>query len=111
MTLIPHTAFFGDAEYPFRLTPALVIELEHKTGAGIGALCGRIFNRQFAQADIHETIRLSLIGGGLKPERAAALIASYAVDRPLSETYPVAVAILENVWFGQPNHEVADGQA
>jgi hypothetical protein len=111
VTLIPHTAFFGDAEYLFRLTPALVIELEHKTGAGIGALCARIFNRQFAQADIHETIRLSLIGGGLKPERAAALIASYAVDRPLSETYPVAVAILENVWFGQPNHEVANGQA
>jgi hypothetical protein len=105
-----HTAFFGDAEYPFRLTPALVIELEHKTGAGIGALCIRIFNRQFAQADILETIRLSLIGGGLKPERAATLIASYAVDRPLSETYPVAVAILENVWFGQPKHEATDGQ-
>ena len=107
----PHTAFFGDAEYPFRLTPALIIELEHKTGAGIGALCARLFNRQFAQADIHETIRLSLIGGGLKPERAATLIASYAVDRPLSETYPIAVAILENVWFGQPNHEAVDGQA
>jgi hypothetical protein len=105
-----HTAFFGDAEYPVRLTPALVIELEHKTGAGIGALCIRIFNRQFAQADILETIRLSLIGGGLKPERAATLIASYAVDRPLSETYPVAVAILENVWFGQPKHEATDGQ-
>jgi hypothetical protein len=107
MTVVPHTAFFGDAEYAFKLPPALIIELEHKTGVGIGALCARIFNRQFAQADIHETIRLSLIGGGLKPERAAALIASYAVDRPLSETYPVAVAILENVWFGQPNHEVA----
>lgn len=111
MTPAPHTVFFGDAEYPFRLSPALIIELEHKTGAGIGALCARIFNRQFTQADIHETIRLSLIGGGLKPERTAALIASYAVDRPLSETYPVVVAILENVWFGQPNHEAANGQA
>jgi hypothetical protein len=89
----------------------MIIELEHKTGAGIGALCARIFNRQFAQADITETIRLSLIGGGLKPERAATLVASYAVDRPLSETYPVALAILENVWFGQPNHEAANGQA
>ena len=107
----PPTAFFGDAEYPFRLSPALIIELEHKTGAGIGALCARIFNRQFAQADITETIRLSLIGGGMPPERAAAVIGSYATDRPLSETYPVAVAILENVWFGQPNHEAANGQA
>jgi len=111
MTPAPQTAFFGDAEYPFRLSPALIIELEHKTGAGIGTLCSRIFNRQFAQADIHETIRLALIGGGLKPERAAALIASYAVDRPLSETHPIAVAILEHVWFGQPNHEAANGQA
>ena len=111
MTVAAHTAFFGDAEYPLRLNPVLIIELEHKTGAGIGALCARIFNRQFAQADIIETIRLSLIGGGLKPERAAALIASYAADRPLSETHPVAVAILENVWFGQPKHEATDGQA
>lgn len=111
MTVPPHTAFFGDAEYPFRLSPALIIELEHKTGAGIGALCTRIFHRQFAQIDIHETIRLALIGGGIQPERAATLIASYAVDRPLSETYPVAVAILENVWFGQPKHEAANGQA
>jgi hypothetical protein len=110
VTVAPHTAFFGDAEYPFRLSPALIIELEHKTGAGIGALCSRIFNRQFAQADIHETIRLSLIGGGLKPERATALIASYAADRPLSETYPLAVAILDAVWFGQP-HEAPNGQA
>jgi hypothetical protein len=111
MTPAPHTAFFGDAEYPFRLSPALIVELEHKTGAGIGALCARVFNKHFAQADIHETIRLSLIGGGLKPERAAALIASFAAGQPLSETYPVAVAILENVWFGQPNHEAANGQA
>ena len=111
MTVAPYTAFFGDADYAFRLTPALVIELEHKTGAGIGALCTRIFNRHFTQADITETIRLSLVGGGLKPERAAALIASYAADRPLSETYPVAVAILEHVWFGQPNHEAVNGQA
>lgn len=111
MTADPHTAFFGDAEYAFRLSPTLIIELEQKTGAGIGALCTRIFNRQFAQADVDETIRLALIGGGLKPERAAALIASYVADRPLSETYPIAVAILENVWFGQPNHEAANGQA
>jgi hypothetical protein len=111
MTVAAHTAFFGDADYAFKLTPALVMELEQKTGAGIGALCHRVFNRQFAQADIHETIRLASIGGGLKPERAAQLIASYAVDRPLSETYPVAVAILEHVWFGQPNQKVADGQA
>jgi hypothetical protein len=111
MTATPHRAFFGDAEYDFRLPPSLVIELEQKTGTGIGALCTRVFHKHFTQADIHETIRLGLIGGGIAPERAAKLIASYAADRPLSETYPVAVAILDNVWFGQPNHEAVNGQA
>jgi hypothetical protein len=111
MVIAPHRAFFGDAEYDFRVTPRLVVELEHKTGAGIGALCSRVFARQFAQADITETIRIALIGGGTAPERAASLIASYAVDRPLSETYPLAVAILDDLWFGQPKHEARNGQA
>jgi hypothetical protein len=106
-----HRAFFGDAEYDFRVTPTLVIELEHKTGAGIGSLCSRVFAKQFALSDIHETIRLALIGGGTSPERAATLIASYATDRPLSEIYPLAVAILDDLWFGQPHHEANDGQA
>jgi hypothetical protein len=108
MTATPHRAFFGDAEYDFRITPRLVIELEHKTGAGIGSLCSRVFARQFAQSDVHETIRLALIGAGLAPERAAALIASYAIDRPLSEIYPLATKILENLWFGNPNEESSD---
>ena len=111
MTVTPHRAFFGDADYDFRITPSLVIELEHKTGAGIGTLCSRVFTRQFAQSDIHETIRLALIGGGLTPARAASLIAAYAVDRPISDSYPLAVAILDDLWFGQPNHEARDGQA
>ncbi len=96
-------AFFGDNEHEFKLTPALVLELERKTGAGIGALCSRVFAKQFAQSDINETIRLALIGGGTAPDRAASLIASYATDRPLSETYPLAVSILEDRWFGQPH--------
>lgn len=97
-----HSAFFGDSEYQFRLTPALILELETKCGA-IGALCNRIFARQFAQADILETLRLSLVGGGTAPKRAAELIATYAVDRPLVETYPLTAKILEKLWFGQPN--------
>jgi hypothetical protein len=105
----PHTAFFGDAEYPFRLTTKMTLELERVTGAGIGALCTRVFNKQFTHSDISETLRLSLIGAGMSPERAASLIAIYAVDRPLIETYPTAVAVLELGWFGHPKHEVANG--
>jgi Phage tail tube protein, GTA-gp10 len=103
-----HTAFFGDAEYSFCITPLLILELEAKCGAGVGAICQRVFQRQFAQSDIVETIRLGLIGGGTAPKRAAELIAAYAGDRPLSETYPLAAKILEKLWFGNP-HEAARG--
>jgi hypothetical protein len=110
MSSTPYIAFFGDAEYTFKLTPALVEELEKKCGSGIGALSGRMFARQFAQAEIVETIRLALIGGGTAPKRAAELVAAYAADRPLSETYPLAAKILERLWVGAP-HENSNGQA
>lgn len=105
-----HSAFFGDAEYTFRLTPALRLELESKCGAGIGGICHRVFHRAFTQTDIAETIRLALIGGGTAPKRAAELIVAYVADRPLSETYPLAAKILERVWFGAP-HKDDNGQA
>lgn len=97
-----HTAFFGDAEYTFRLTPALIVELETKCGP-LGMICQRVFNRQFGQADIAETIRLGLIGGGTASKRAAELIAAYVADRPLAETWPLASKILERRWFGAPH--------
>ena len=103
-----HVAFFGDAEYSFRLTPALIVELEQKCGTGVGTICHRVFNRQFVQADISETIRLALIGGGTTPKRAAELVATYVAGRPFAETWPLASKILERAWFGAP-HEASNG--
>lgn len=103
--MTPVQAFFGDGEYSFRLTPALIIELENKCNAGIGTICSRVFARQFAQTDIAETIRLALTGGGTAPKRAQELIAAYVADRPLSESYPLAAKILERLWFGNPHQE------
>lgn len=95
-----HRAFFGDAERAFSLTPELIVELERATGNGIGGLCRRLFIGEFHHAHIAETIRLALIGGGETPQRATELVATYATPRPLAETYPLAVAILETLWFG-----------
>lgn len=103
-----HRQFFGDADRDFRLTPELIVELERKTGTGIGALCKRLFAGQFAHADVLETIRLAIIGGGEKPEVAASLISAYAASRPLAETYPIAVAVLETTWFGSVQKEGAE---
>lgn len=95
-----HVAFFGDGERDFVLSPVLLAELERKTGAGIGTICKRVFAGYFNHADLIETIRLGLVGGGTNAEEAASLVATYAAPRPIAETFPLAVAILETVYFG-----------
>jgi hypothetical protein len=106
----PLTAFFGDGEYQFRLTLALITELESKCGAGIGTIAARVFAKHFTQNDIHETIRLAAIGGGMNAKRAAEMIAVYVADRPLIDSYQLASKILDHVYFGAP-HEAPNGQA
>jgi hypothetical protein len=97
---LTHRAFFGDGERDFLLTPELIVELERKTGAGIGGLCKRLFAGDFRHQEITETIRLALIGGGTSPKEADALVAAYAIKRPFGEIFPLAVKILEALWFG-----------
>ena len=95
-----HTVWFGDAEREFRLTPPLIIELEIKCNVGIGGLCRRLFAGDFRFQELTEIIRLALIGGGETPLRASQLVDAYVNSRPLGETFPLAVAILECLFFG-----------
>lgn len=101
MSELTHTAFFGDAEHSFLLTPAMIVELERVSGTGIGALCARLLARDFRHGDLIQVIRLALIGGGTDPKEADALVAAYAINRPLAETFPLSVAILNRLWFGE----------
>lgn len=98
-----HRAFFGDAEYAFRLSPALITELESLTGMGIGAFCQNIFAMNFRHADMLATIRLALIGGGTPHDRADRLVRTYAADFPIMTAYPLAVDILDRLWSGPPD--------
>lgn len=102
------THFLGEGEQRFCLTPKLIPELERATEAGVGTLFKRLADGHFRFAEITQTIRLGLIGGGMSPENAAHLCTVYVEDRPLSETYPIALSILERLWFGAP---VADALA
>jgi hypothetical protein len=97
-----HVTFFGDGEHAFALPFPMIEELQRKTGIGIGALFYRLRSMQFAIADIAETIRLALIGGGMEPKAALAMVQTYVEKRPLAETLPIALAILETLWFGTP---------
>ena len=97
-----HTAFFGDGDHAFALTPDLIRELERKTGVGIGMLCLRFADGYFHHSALVEIIRLSLIGGGASSQEAATLSDTYAANRPLIESFDIACAVLQAVWSGSP---------
>lgn len=100
--MIPFTRIFGDGERIFALTPELIAELEKKIGVGIGSLCLRFPEGHFRHAELVEIIRFSLIGGGMSPEDATHYADVYAAKRPLSESFPIAAAVLQVAWFGAP---------
>lgn len=93
-----HTAFLGDGNYTFALTDTAITELERLTDTGIGALYTRAIRMEFKLTDLVEIIRLALIGGGESPQEAMQLTDTYARNRPMSETYPLALDILDARW-------------
>lgn len=96
----PHRQFFGDAERDFRLTPELVVELERKTGNGIGGMSRRFFAGDFSFIELTEVIRLGLIGGGTDPQEAAALVTAYSSRMSVTDLYTVALPVIDALMFG-----------
>ena len=95
-----HRQFFGDAEYDFRLSPDLILELERKTGAGIGGLSRRFFAGDFSLTELTEVLRLGLIGGGIDPADAAMLVTAYSGRMPITALYGAALPVVETLMFG-----------
>lgn len=109
---------FADGEYRFALGLVQIDELQSKAGVGIGALYARVLQGRmpenpaighpayagFFLADLRETIRQGLIGGGqgrvdgadvtVSPLRANELVDRYLAPLPLAEQWNLAAAVL-----------------
>ena len=97
------TAFLGDFEHRFDLRGKHVAELERLSGTGIGTIFKRLTEGHYRHADIRHVISLALIGSGeMTPKLASAFCDVWVTDRPILESYPVALSILERLWFGAP---------
>jgi hypothetical protein len=107
MSDMTHRQFFGDKERAFTLTHVEIAELERVLNAGIGTICLRLMASQFFHNDLVQIIRLGLVGAGTNPEEAAALVAAYGASRPIEEIHPLALAIVERLWFGKA-HDTKD---
>lgn len=104
---ISHRAFFGDGEHDFTLTDPMLSELEKITGLGVGAMYFQMVNMAYPATVLREIIRLGLIGAGTVPEEAKRLCDTYAANRPLSETFPLAFEIMEARWNGKADQVAA----
>lgn len=94
---------FGDGEHPVRLPMAQLYELDEKTEAGPLELYQRITEGKWKVRDLRETIRLALIGGGMKPAQALSLVKRYVEERPLMESVEPARIILMYALTGPPD--------
>lgn len=101
-------ASFAGQDRIFRLRIGEIGELETLCDAGIGGVFSRLATMQFKFADVRETIRLGLIGGGTVASQAAFFVKRYVDDRPLNENVPLAIDILRATFEGAKDATKAD---
>lgn len=97
---------WGDGEHVFRLALGQLRELQDKCKVGPAELAERLSTGRWFVDDIREPIRLGLIGGGMTPVDALALVKRYVDERPLAENVLTAQAIVMAVLYGVPDDPV-----
>src|SRR5690606_1517165 len=87
---------WADGTYTFRLGLGEIEELERKRDLGIFQIAIRLSpeSRTCRLSDISEVLRLGLVGGGMKPVEAMALVRRYIDERPIDENRDVAYAVV-----------------
>ena len=100
--------FFGDAEYPLKLTGVQIVELERRSGKGIGAIYSDALAMRFSYTEVAETLRLALIGGGMDHKRASELAVTYAL--PITPAYALIVEVLSAAFSGPQAEPAPDDE-
>lgn len=99
------TLDWADGQHTFRLAWGELIKLQEACDAGPQVVLGRLQTGTWRMGDISETIRLSLIGGGLEPGPALKLVRDYVEARPPIENVMLAVGILATALLGPADEE------
>jgi hypothetical protein len=110
------TLQFGDGDYRFRIAFGQWRELQesvNKARLEIGEpvigpkeLLLALVNYNCWPHDVREVIRLGLIGGGMKTDRALVLVKRYVEAVPFSQAIPTARVVLQTAMFGPPDDQV-----
>jgi hypothetical protein len=85
---------FAGRTRPFQLTLGAIEELERLCDAGAGLILRRLETLTWRHADIRETIRLGLVGGGMHEPDATRLVEATVDGQPIEPYLHLATAIL-----------------
>ena len=99
------TLAFGDGEYDFRLGIAERRDLQEKTGVGLLTLHRRLVDGGWRNEDAREVMRCGLIGAGMAPPDARALVIRWCDERPLMESIIPAALVVQAALYGGPEVE------
>lgn len=88
------TIGWADGDYTFRLAWGQLIAVQEDCDAGPAEIAERIRTDRWRVQDLRAVIFHGLLGGGMEPERARALVKRYVEDMPLAESIGLAQAIL-----------------
>ena len=107
---------YGDGEYIFRIAFGQWRELQESINkprieigeAPIGPmpLLRALLDGNAWPQDVREVIRLGLIGGGMKSERALVMVKRYVEGRPYFQSMATARTVLQYAMFGPPDDPV-----
>jgi tail tube GTA-gp10-like protein len=99
---------FAASDFTFRLAIGQWQKLEEAVDCGPVILIDRLYNGQWKVNDIRETLRWGLIGGGMKPAKAAEMVRDFIEDgNPLLPNLLIAQRVAQAGWVGAPEEEEA----
>ncbi|AKR55703.1 hypothetical protein XM25_07810 [Devosia sp. H5989] len=99
------TLTWADGDYTFRLGWGEMVMLQEACDAGPYEVYERLKGTRWRVQDIAAVMRLGLIGGGVEPTKALALVRDYVEGRPPLENVPFARGILMIGIMGAPDGE------
>lgn len=101
---------FGPGKQIFQLNIGELEELQELADAGPEEIFHRISEGRWRLADIRETIRLGLQGGGMEPTKALIMRERYAGPGHLAALKPLATNILAAALVGAPDEDEPLGE-
>lgn len=100
-----------DGEHQFRLRIGELRQLQEKCDAGPMHIARRLADGSWLLDDIRETIRLGLIGAGIKQQDALRLVSEHVDSVPLIQNVVTAQAIILAAVMGVEDEPVGEAPA